>query len=168
MVTVARINDQLLILDLSDDERPAGVPRKASLNKVGWLVSETNPQWINIAPPGASTARMFQMSLSENGDLSYQIQTKSEGYHAVAVRTQTAGEAGLEALTESLLERFPQSTTKEMQLKLPENPVDAVKAGYKAEVPGAAQAFNDFIYFPPVFCPTLKRTLFRKPNGAIR
>jgi hypothetical protein len=162
MVTVARINDQLLILDLSDDERPAGVPRKASLNKVGWLVSETNPQWINIAPPGASTARMFQMSLSENGDLSYQVQTKSEGYHAVAVRTQTAGEDGKDALTESLLERFPESKTEGLQLVLPENPVDAVKSGYKASVPGAAQAFNDFIYFSPCILPYFEENPFQK------
>lgn len=162
MVTVARIHDQLLILDLSDDERPAGVPRKASLNKVGWLVSETNPQWINIAPPGASTARMFQMSLSENGDLSYQVQTKSEGYHAVAVRTQTAGEDGKDALTESLLERFPESKTEGLQLVLPENPVDAVKSGYKASVPGAAQAFNDFIYFSPCILPYFEENPFQK------
>lgn len=162
MVTVARINDQLLILDLSDDERPAGVPRKASLNKVGWLVSETNPQWINIAPPGASTARMFQMSLSENGDLSYQLQTKSEGYHAVDIRDLVSGAEGEQALAKELQKHFPESQAEGMQVALPDNPVDAVKWGYTAQVPGAAQAFNDFIYFSPCILPYFEENPFQK------
>lgn len=162
MVTVAMINDQLLILDLSDDERPVGVPRKASLNKVGWLVSETNPQWINIAPPGASTARMFQMSLSENGDLSYQVQTKSEGYHAVDIRDMVSGAEVEQALAKELQKHFPESQTEGMQVALPDNPVDAVKCGYTAHVPGAAQAFNDFIYFSPCILPYFEENPFQK------
>lgn len=164
MVTVARLNDQLLILDLSDDQRPAGVPRKASLNKMGWLISEANPQWIDIVPPGASTARMFQMELQETGNLNMQVQAKAEGYHAVQVRELTATGDKEDALVDDLLERFPDSKAEAISITLPDNPVDAIKSGYKAEVLGAAQAFNDFIYFSPCILPYFEENPFRQSN----
>lgn len=165
-VIVARLNEQLLVLDLSDDERPAGVPRKASLNRVGWLVDAENPQWINITPPGASTARMFQMELSATGDLSYQVQSKCEGYHAVAIRAQTKSAEDKAALTEELMERYPGSETADVNVVLPDNPVDAVRTSYKAEIPEAAQVFNDFIYFSPCILPYFEDNPFKKAERA--
>ncbi len=165
-VVIARLNEQLLVLDLSNDERPAGVPRKASLNRVGWLVDAEKPQWINIAPPGASTARMFQMDLSPNGGLSYTMQAKREGYHAVDIRTQTKGSKGKTAVAARLLDRYPESSTEGVSITLPENPVDAVKTSYSAEVPEAAQAFNDFLYFAPCILPHFEENPFKSAERA--
>lgn len=102
MVIVVRINDQLFILDFSDDECLVGVFCKVFFNKVGWLVSEMNLQWINIVFFGVSIVRMFQMSFFENGDLLYQLQMKFEGYYVVDIWDLVFGVEGEQVLVKEL------------------------------------------------------------------
>lgn len=69
---------------------------------------------------------------------------------------------GEEALVKKLQKYFPESQVEGIQVALPDNPVDAVKSGYTAQVPGAAQAFNDFIYFSPCILPYFEENPFQK------
>ncbi len=161
MVALANLNGQMQLLDLGSAARPPGFLRVSALNGKGWLASETNPQWLQIAPPEASEMNMYNMVVDPEGNATVSVTAKYEGYDAIDMALELEEDGSGQFLADSWEEYYPGAQASSIAFEKEEGPAAPLKVAYEEKLPGLAQPVGDFLYVSPALMPTFRENPFK-------
>lgn len=161
VVAVANMDGQMQLFDLGSPARPPGYLRVNSLNDIGWMVSETNPQWLRLAPPGTSVMNMYNMEIDGEGNATVSVRAKYEGYDAISLREDLEEDGEGKFLIKSWQEYYPDAQFNSLAFVKEEGATAPVKINYEEKLPGMAQAVGDFLYISPTLMPAFRENPFK-------
>ncbi|MCB9295421.1 MAG: DUF3857 domain-containing protein [Lewinellaceae bacterium] len=156
LMAMAHLNGQMQLFDLGSPARPPGYPRVSALNGLGWLADESNPQWLQLVPPGAQKKSMYNLKIDNQGNAAVSVATLYEGYDAVDLREALREEDKGQFLARNWEDRYPEVQIGTPEFEEGEGPFAPVKATYDGQLPGLAQAFDDFLYVSIALMPAFK------------
>jgi hypothetical protein len=147
------IDGNLQLVDLGNPNRPIGLPRVNSLNGRAWVASQANPQWIDLVPPKSSDTEMFDLNFEENGEVSFTMKGKYEGYDAAKLREKIHTDKQAKFLKEAWEGRYPEVTIDSIMHTNADDPYAALEVNLNGQLPGLVQSINDFMYISPILNP---------------
>ncbi len=153
MVALVEYEGQMILLDAGSKHRPPGFPRISTLNKKGWLVDKTSPQWVDLPVLAGNTTILATLKLDENGQLSGTVQEKYQGYDAVEMRVGLEEAKGDQPIRDAFKDKFPDAALEGIEIKNLDDPLQPLAVNLKCTLPDAAVANGDFIYISPVLVP---------------
>lgn len=147
------LGDNLQLIDLGNSGRPIGLPRANALNGRAWVASQTNPQWIDLMPPKSSDTEMFDLSFENNGEISFTMKGKYDGYDAVDLRRKIQADKKAIFLKEDWEARYPEIAIDSISYTNEYSPYEALEVSLNGQLPGVAQSIQDFMYVSPILNP---------------
>ena len=151
VLAVAESGEKSVFLDMGNEFRPPGTIAVNALNREGWKVHATQPQWMLLTPVMASETFFGAFQLDDEGGLSGQVQTTEEGYSAMERRIGINQKTAAVYWTAEIQKRYPDATVDSVSvenktvIKLP------LAEKFGCRLPAYAQISGDFIYLNPVF-----------------
>lgn len=156
LMALANLNGQMQLFDLGSPARPPGYPRVSALNGRGWLADESGSQWLQLAPPGGQIKSMYNVELDSQGNAAVSVATLYEGYDAVDLREALREDDKGQFLASNWKDRYPEVQIGTPEFEEGEHPFAPLKATYDGQLPGLAQAFDDFLYVSIALMPAFK------------
>lgn len=161
VVVLAKMGDQMTLMDVGDPNRPVGFMRETANNGQGWLVDLANSQWVVLNSPAAKQVVSAKLKLDETGTLSGKIQQMHDGYFGVRLRNEWQDDKDGKFLKEELAERFPDIETTEISFKDAENVSKGMSSSIQCTIPGGAESVDDFMYLTPDILPAFSENPFK-------
>lgn len=154
VMVVALFEEQQLLLDLGDAQRPMGLVRSEALNgNIGLLVDPENAQWIKIPMAPSKTLHMAKVTMDEEGKISGSMSELLGGYAAVSVRNVLDGEDAKDWYEKSYTEEIPDIEITKVEVPKSKNISKDFRSKMEFSIPNSAMINGDFIYFSPVINP---------------
>jgi len=164
-----KVDDKTYLLDATDPNRPMGLPAVNALNGKGWLVDPLHPEWIDITPSKATTIRMYNIELNEEGKASGKLVSSYEGYTALEIReeltkkTETGAEVDeSEENDEEVSATVASIEYDSVAIKNLDNIYKPLSYNAKITIPEGGTVNGDFIYFNPVVHPAFDENPFKQ------
>lgn len=151
VLALAENGDKTVLLDAGNSFRPPGMIAINSLNREGWKVHATQPEWIPLAPLTASETYYGVFRLDDEGTLKGKIQTTEEGYSAMERRSDYHEKPPAEYWKTELQKRYPDVAADSMSVDKKDEIDQPLREKLDCVIPGYAQVSGDFIYFNPTF-----------------
>ena len=153
LMTLVEYDGQMVMMDAGSKLRPPGLPRLPALNKKGWVVDKTAPQWIDLPVMAGGTTILGNVRLEEDGRLSGTVQERYIGYDAVLMRSELEESNSDNPIQRAFKEKFPDAALEEIEIKNQGDAIQPLSVNLKCSIPDAAVANGDFIYVTPVLIP---------------
>jgi len=165
VVAFVRQGQNGLLLDATQDFLPPGQLRTEHYNGRGWLVDTLKPDWIELAPPEASTTWFGQLGLSETGEMSGQFSISVAGPVAAEWRKELAdGTKEKDFLKKHFATTHADIAFDSINIAELTNLSKPLKINFSCRIPNAANAANDFIYCRPVLDFFVTENPFKSPK----
>jgi transglutaminase-like putative cysteine protease len=138
------------LLDAGNRFYPPGMISVAALNGEGWLVDPENPEWFVLTPPISQDVYVGALAVDAEGVLRGRLQVLADGYSA-ADRREDLGEDDTEKFWKHALEkRYADLKLDSAVVRDADELPKPLVEEFTLEIPGYAQAANDFIYVSPL------------------
>lgn len=154
------LEGESIILDAHDAFHPIGYPTVNSLNKMGWVVDQKNPRWVDIVAPNSVERYLATFTVDEKGTLNGNINASIEGYKGIQERKKlnTAKDGKWQ---ETMMKKYPESTIDSIVVEN-KNDLDLpLKINMNCTIPEAAQVNGDFIYLSPIVVGSYDENIFK-------
>ncbi len=151
VLALVYLGEKRLLLDAGNSFRPPGMIAVNSLNREGWKVHATRPEWIPIEPQPANEVYFGSFSLDEEGQLNGKIQIVEEGYSAMERRSDLDKKTAGEYWKGKIQERHPDARVDSVVVLDKDNLNKPLHENLNCILPAYAQISGDFIYLNPVF-----------------
>lgn len=164
VMVVATLDGNMKLLDIGNPARPMGLPRKNALNYSGWLIKETNPQWVEILAPKSKTVKFVQLDWDEDQKLKGVIKSLYEGYDAVDFATQiekSRRKASGSGTSEEKSRKEPTIVIDSVDIPDYSLPINSLKTKAYVQLPDNTQSNGDFLYIQPVIEPPFDENPFK-------
>lgn len=143
------VEGKSVLLDATDRTLPMGVIPERCLNGNGYIISESRPGWINLAPNFKSrTTTSVVMTLTPGGELDGKITMTKDGYFAQKMRKQYVGK-GKDAFISDLTSMY-QWNVVNSSFENVDKINEPVKELYEVKIAEKTQATGDIIYMNPL------------------
>ncbi|MBK7939038.1 MAG: DUF3857 domain-containing protein [Lewinellaceae bacterium] len=140
-----------LLLDAGNSFRPPGLIAGNSLNGSGWVVRQTNPQWITFETTQSGETYFGTFQLDAGGNLNGAVQVAAEGYSAASRREDYSSKTPKEYWESEFQGRHPDVQVDSVTVEAIDDPDRQLKERFRCSLPGYAQVSGDFIYLTPMF-----------------
>jgi Domain of Unknown Function with PDB structure (DUF3857) len=154
--------EKSFIVDVSNINRPVGMPRIATLNEQGLLLDKDNSRWLPIVPPCSSEETLLNLDLQENGTLKGSILSSYDGYSAVSERDNEEGKH--EKIKQELAATFLDIEIDSIKIDNLNNTEEPFKRTVFCAIPNAAVAANNLIYIKPTLKSDFETNPFKQPK----
>lgn len=160
-IVLAVLDGKNTFIDLSDPFRPLGLPKVDALNRMGWLVTKTTSQWIEIVAEKGSETFMAQLSLDDEGTMSGEVKSAYSGYSAIGERHAYKEDPAGTHWIKRLENKYPDAELKSATCENLKNLNERFKENLEIVIPEAGQSNGDFLYVTPVFYTNFDENLFK-------
>ncbi len=150
-----------MLLDAGNPFRPPGMVAANSLNKEGWKVHPTKPEWIAIEAQLASEIYYGVFRLDEEGSLAGKVQIVEEGYSAVQRRIEISERQTTEYWETRMQTRHPDARLDSVTIADKDELTKPLRENFNCVLPAYAQVSGDFMYLTPVFYSSYQSNLFK-------
>lgn len=151
LLVSVEIGEKRTLLDAGNTFRPPGLIAINSLNREGWKVHATRPEWIPLEPSVASETYYGTFELDEEGTLKGKIQVGDEGYSAMGRRSQYYEKPPAEYWKAEIQARYPDASLDSVTVENKDDLTQQLRGKFDLTVPSYAQISGDFIYVNPTF-----------------
>lgn len=151
VLAFAEVGDKSLLLDAGNPFRPPGLVAVNSLNRQGFLVHPTNPQWVQINPFTASETWLGVLQLDEEGNLRGRMQTAAEGYSAMSRRDDYSQKPVADFWKTTLQEHYPEASVDSVTVENKDDMNKPLSEKFVVELPNYAQVSGNLMYLNPVY-----------------
>jgi hypothetical protein len=151
VLALAETGDKSVFLDAGNSFRPPGMIAVNALNREGWKVHATQPQWMPLTPTMASETYFGVFQLDEEGNMTGKIQTTEEGYSAMERRFEITKKPAAEYWKTEIQKRYPDATLDSMTVENKDDMKQPLAEKFNCTLPNYAQVSGDFIYLNPAF-----------------
>jgi len=89
-IAITFVDDVPYFIDAGNAYRPSGIVREPCLNAIGWMVHDDKDasKWVNIIPAKSSQTYVYNLVLSETGDVKGTLNSICSGYEAIEQRVK--------------------------------------------------------------------------------
>lgn len=161
VIVYAMLDGKGTLLDLGDPLLPMGMPNSEALNSKGWLLDFDNPQIIQINPAAGMDVFSVQLTLDEEGIASGLFKGAYKGYNAMPERRSYKKDTTGKHWYQRLEEKYPEFELENLTFKNLDDVDQAFREQFDLNIPEAAQAVGDFIYFSPVLFSQFEENMFK-------
>lgn len=151
VMVYAMIEGGPVLLDVNGTDRPPGLPRASALNRRGWVVHPSNPQWVDLAAPASRLIVMSDLTLAEDGVATGTIRTRQENYFAQEGRHTIGGmkQPAEAPVLNEIAELMPTATFTDYESDVEDRSnVGQLNGEARATLP-LGEAVGEFIYLRP-------------------
>jgi len=155
-----KLEGKYILLDATEKYLEVGMLPKRCLNWQGRIISETNSEWINLAPSAAEevTINSF-LKLNESGILSGGVSFANKGYKAIEVKSLIDRD-GNESLINNLKDELESSLTiNEYDVR---NSDDKNRVNIKINVESSEVDIGNLVYINPLPVKVFKENPFKQ------
>ena len=149
VICAANMKGKLLLLDATDRSLPIQMLPERCLNGSGFLISETQPGWIDLVPSVKSRiVTDATLVINDDGDMKASIKYSREGYDGQKMRLEFHSK-GEEDYLKGVRERngWTIHSGKFENLENPNSPVAEI---YELSIPSDNGGMADIIYISPL------------------
>ncbi len=151
MIARATIDGKSILLDATEKHLPFGLLPFRCLNQRGYVISSTNPGWVNLNPKkGIVKSSMFTMTLGEDGTMKGNFVNKNDGYSALNIRKKI-NQVGEDRYITSFKDNHEDWSIENIEIDAPDDISKPVIAKIELEMEEGIEVMGDIIYINPIF-----------------
>lgn len=151
LFVVLKHNDKMHLMDATNPYIKLGNLTRKHYNGLGWLVDEKKSDWLEFGTHELSDVWLVELQLDEEGNARGKFSIMADGNEAMNWRRELDESAPKDFLKSSFFKGFTDITFDSIQVIGETEYEKPLKINFIANIKGAAEVVNDFMYFSPVF-----------------
>jgi len=168
IVMAERGEGDIILLNASSTMRPYDHARPQDYNRSAWMVSSSNPDWVDAESLAPVSKQLFRIigELDATGNFSGNIESTSTGFISIAQREQLK-EKNDQRVFENLFEEAEYNS----KMKISDFDHSDIEDCYEnftmsasVEIPNYSNSIGDFLYFDPFILGKVSDNPFKKED----
>jgi hypothetical protein len=136
------------------------LPRRVSLNGMGWVVDKKNVRWVDLPKPLSSMTISSQMVLDENGHIKGNLSSSFEGYSAVDERERLEKDPKKEYAKSEFLTHFADFKLSNIVYENAKDVYKPLNRTIECDITDATTVLDSLVFFNPSVFSHFNQTIF--------
>jgi hypothetical protein len=161
LAAVANIDGNVLLLDATEKNLPAGVLPTRCINHKGRVISENYSDWVSLEPTRSSQRFiMCNMNMNDGGEVHADVVHKLSGYHAIAA-SKALKEIGEDKYLDQLRSSHDTWQINKLEVQAPDVLSEPLIEKLDVSVKGCMETVGNIMYINPIVEEKIAENPFR-------